>query len=84
MRCQAEGLATDHERPGYAGHLVRQGHCNHLDRLVFRHEALGPDVEGAFATSWGDLIRTDGLYYERYTDVPFTEDLALRSRRVSR
>jgi len=33
---------------------------------------LSLTASGAFATSMGDLTKTDGLYYENFTVVPFT------------
>jgi hypothetical protein len=45
--------------------------------------ALSLTASGAFATSEDDLIYTDGLAYKKFTDVPFTEKLALRSREAS-
>jgi antitoxin component YwqK of YwqJK toxin-antitoxin module len=32
-------------------------------------------ASGAFATSMGYLVKTDGLYYEMFTDVPFTGEV---------
>ena len=37
--------------------------------------ALSLTVSGAFATSWDDLVRTDGLYHKKFTDVPFTGEV---------
>ena len=37
--------------------------------------ALCLTASGAFATSLGDLVSAGGLYYEKFTDVPFTGKL---------
>ena len=37
--------------------------------------ALCLTTSGAFATSMGYLVKTDGLYYEMFTDVPFTGEV---------
>ena len=37
--------------------------------------ALSLTASGAFATSMDDLVRVDGLYYKKFTDVPFTGKL---------
>jgi hypothetical protein len=34
--------------------------------------ALSLTASGAFATSLDDLVKTTGLYYKKFTDVPFT------------
>ena len=37
--------------------------------------ALSLTASGAFATSQDDLVMTEGLYYKKFTDVPFTGKL---------
>jgi antitoxin component YwqK of YwqJK toxin-antitoxin module len=37
--------------------------------------AVSLTASGAFATSMGYLVKTDGLYYEMFTDVPFTGEV---------
>ena len=37
--------------------------------------ALSLTASGAFATSMGDLVKIDGLYYENFTHVPFTGEV---------
>ena len=34
--------------------------------------ALSLTASGAFATSRDDLVQTEGLFYKKFTDVPFT------------
>ena len=29
----------------------------------------------SFGLTWGDLIERDGLYYEKFTDVPFSVEI---------
>ena len=36
---------------------------------------LSITASGAFATSFGDLVERDGLYYKKFTDEPFTGSL---------
>ena len=37
--------------------------------------ALSLTASGAFALSLGELVKTDGLWYEKFTDVPFTGEV---------
>ena len=46
--------------------------------LLFPALALSEEVP------WDDLVKTDGLYYKKFTDVPFTEKTQVRYKEPTR
>ena len=39
---------------------------------------LSPSLSWSEDIDWNDLVKRDGLYYEKFTDVPFTGDVVGR------
>ena len=41
---------------------------------------LSPDVVFGETVKWGDLVEREGLYYKKFTDVPFTGEVTGKSQ----